>query len=101
MRDRDAEFSQRNLPRAKLLEQVQAAAAAVESALPGFPDERLEDEFPEPVLGQSVKTGDFLVHLTSHLAYHLGQVDYHRRLITGKDAPLRRMSVDPLKPAAS
>ena len=28
-------------------------------------------------------TSDFLIHLTSHLSYHLGQLDYHRRIVTG------------------
>ena len=26
---------------------------------------------------------DLLVHLVSHLGYHLGQVDYHRLVVTG------------------
>ena len=77
--------------------QIDAAAAAVETTLPQIGEDVLGEAFPEEILGQTVSTRDFLVHLTSHLAYHLGQVDYHRRLITGIDVPLPRMSIDPLR----
>jgi hypothetical protein len=42
----------------------------------------LEAEFPESILGMRVRTGDYLVHLATHFAYHLGQLDYHRRVVT-------------------
>ena len=35
------------------------------------------------IAGVRVATGDYLVHLTTHFAYHLGQLDYHRRVVTG------------------
>jgi hypothetical protein len=30
--------------------------------------------------------GQFMVHLVAHLGYHLGQVDYHRRIAAGQEA---------------
>jgi hypothetical protein len=45
-------------------------------------------DFPEPVGKHRLNTQDFLVHLASHLAYHLGQIDYHRRIVTGNGTAL-------------
>lgn len=92
VRDRDAEFASRNVPRTEVLAQIDAAASAVEATLPRVTAEQLAADFPEAIMGHTVNTHDFLVHLTSHLGYHLGQVDYHRRLVTGKDVALPRMT---------
>jgi hypothetical protein len=86
-RDRDAEFARRGVPRHQLLAEIDAASAAVERGLGGAEDEwedhALARPYPERVAGREVATGDYLVHLASHLAYHLGQLDYHRRVVTG------------------
>jgi uncharacterized damage-inducible protein DinB len=82
VRDREAEFSQR-VDRATLLAEIEAARRAVETVLTELAAERLEADFPAPVAKRTVRTGDFLLHLVSHFAYHLGQVDYHRRMVTG------------------
>ena len=76
------------MPRDALLAEIDAASAAVERGLGGPDDDRDEDDalarpYPERVAGREVATGDYLVHLASHLAYHLGQLDYHRRVVTG------------------
>jgi hypothetical protein len=99
VRDRDAEFGRRNVPREELLAQIDAASMAVETTLPRITPERLAADFPEAVLGHTLNTGDFLVHLASHLGYHLGQVDYHRRIVTGEDRPMPRVSVERLRSA--
>jgi uncharacterized damage-inducible protein DinB len=82
VRDRPAEFSARGVPRAALLRQIEAARRAVRSARDTTTDEGLDADFPEIVGGMRVKAGEYLVHLVSHFAYHLGQVDYHRRMVT-------------------
>ena len=82
VRDRPAEFSARGVPRAVLLGQIEAARSAVRSAAANLTGEALELDFPEVVGGMRVATGEYLIHLVSHFAYHLGQVDYHRRLVT-------------------
>jgi len=83
VRDRPGEFSARDVPRAALLRQIEAAQAAVRSAAKRSGDRALDEDFPEIVGGMRVATGEYLIHLVSHFAYHLGQVDYHRRLVTG------------------
>jgi uncharacterized damage-inducible protein DinB len=82
VRDRPAEFSARGVPRAALLRQIEAARSAVRSAAEKLSSEALELDFPEAVGGMRVATGEYLIHLVSHFSYHLGQVDYHRRLVT-------------------
>lgn len=84
VRDRDAEFSRRNLPRADLIREIEAAGHAVRAGLSLLSPSTLLDDFPEPVAGIRLGTGEYLVHLATHLAYHLGQVDCHRRIVTGK-----------------
>ena len=83
VRDRPAEFARRDVPRAELLREIEAARAAVKTALDTPLD--IEADFPESILGMRVRTGDYLIHLATHFAYHLGQLDYHRRIITKHD----------------
>ena len=82
VRDREREFAARDLPRAVLLAELSEAEAVVRSVLPTLTESDLGQPFPEIVLNQHLETGDFLLHLSVHLAYHLGQVDYHRRIVT-------------------
>lgn len=82
-RDRPREFSARGLSRAELLGELDAALAAVDAALPRLTSEGLAAEFPIAIGAVRVNTQEFLMHCAVHLAYHLGQVDYHRRLTTG------------------
>ena len=83
VRNRDEEFAARDVPRAVLLEQIAEAEAAIAATLPGLSDEQMAQPFPEPIRDQHLQTGEILVQLAVHLAYHLGQVSYHRRVITG------------------
>ena len=89
VRNRDAEFSSRDVPRAQLLRDIDAALAAVARGLGAISDADLAKPFPVPVGGVTLTTGDFLMHLAAHLTYHLGQVDYHRRLLTGQAGQIR------------
>lgn len=79
VRDRDAEFSRRDVGRAELSAEVQRTIDAVDRALDGFDAARLAEPYPLELGGKRVGTGRFLMHLVAHLGYHLGQIDYHRR----------------------
>ena len=83
VRDRDAEFTRRSVPRAELLAEVERARAAVRAGLSALEPGALERDFPEAILQTRVRTGEYLVHLCVHFAYHLGQLDAHRRVVTG------------------
>lgn len=83
VRDRAAEFATRDLPRAALLAELQAAHREVDAALRHLAPEALEAPYPVPSDDGPMSTGMMVLHLAAHLAYHLGQVDIHRRATTG------------------
>jgi uncharacterized damage-inducible protein DinB len=82
IRNRDAEFGRRSGSRAEIVAELDAAIRVVREVLPGMSEERLEAEFPEPIMGMKVRTGPFLLHLCVHAGFHLGQAGYLRRLVT-------------------
>ena len=82
-RDREYEFQARDVPRADLLRRIDETMAAVRKTLEGLSEAQLGQEYPLEVAGVRLMTGDFLMHLASHFSYHLGQMDYHRRITTG------------------
>ena len=81
IRQRDLEFSLKNVPRIELLRQVDDVMIVVENILSKLTPEDLEKEYKRRVFEDYMTTGYFLVHLSTHLAYHLGQINYHRRLL--------------------
>ena len=81
IRQRDLEFSLRDVPRSELIKQVENTIIMVENTLIKLTNEDLQKEYPIPVFKETMTTEYFLVHLTTHLTYHLGQINYHRRLL--------------------
>jgi uncharacterized damage-inducible protein DinB len=80
-RDRDAEFNLKNVPRAELIAMVKTTSSMIETVLGGLDSLKLEQVFPKETLGYPMTTNYFLLHLYGHLNWHLGQINYHRRLI--------------------
>ncbi len=83
VRNREAEFARRDRTREELLAAIDETRGVVRATLAAVPERELDVEFPDAVAGVRFSNRDLLIHLVSHLAYHLGQVDYHRRLLTG------------------
>jgi len=83
VRDREAEFGDRDLPRHELQGIVEATRDEVDRALGGLKPDALDAPFQMPMLPEPITVGLWLLHLGVHLSYHLGQLDYHRRLVTG------------------
>jgi len=81
IRQRDLEFSLKDVPSTELLSQIDAVMIVVEDTLNTLTVDDLKKEYTQRVFEEKTTTGYFLVHLTSHLAYHLGQINYHRRLL--------------------
>lgn len=81
VRDREAEFALKHVPRVELLAQVDSTVVVVHATLDTLSEADLQKEFPQLVFAQPTSTGFLLTHLTTHLAYHLGQINYHRRLL--------------------
>lgn len=88
LRDRVAEFSDRDVPLSVIEHRIDAAIKAVSDTLTNLTDQDLDGQYPIPVGDAVLTTRLFLTHLVSHTAYHLGQIDYHRRLTTGADRPV-------------
>lgn len=81
VRQREAEFSSKNVPLADVLSELDKAKDAVASTLPDLSEEVLEADYPIHIFG-GVKTKWFMLHLLSHTTYHLGQINYHRRILS-------------------
>ena len=83
VRDRDAEFSSEGVSREKLISDIDATAQVLKSTLEKLTDETLAGIYPIEVFGEPMTTAFFLTHLATHFNYHLGQINYHRRLLSG------------------
>jgi uncharacterized damage-inducible protein DinB len=81
IRNRPLEFSSKNIPKTELITQINDTILVVNNALDRLTRADLETTYPQIVFEKEMTTGFFLVHLSTHLAYHLGQINYHRRLI--------------------
>lgn len=81
VRERDKEFSDKHVPRVQLLAAIDDTIDVVTSTLQAMPHAALEELFPGGKRGEPVQTDYMLLHLLSHLSYHLGQINYHRRLL--------------------
>jgi hypothetical protein len=83
VRNREHEFGCRAGTRAALGQEIRATAEMIERVLPAVSESSLSDDYPEPVAGCTLQTERFLLHLSVHLALHLGQAGYLRRIVTG------------------
>ena len=81
IRQRDQEFSLKDVPRIELIKQIDDTIVIVESTLTKLTQQDLEQEYKHRVFDKPTTTAYFLMHLAMHLAYHLGQVNYHRRML--------------------
>ena len=81
VRERDKEFSLKNIPRTKMLAMIQETRAMIEQILSKLGTQDLQKEYPRELNGGQPSVLKFLVHLTTHLNYHLGQISYHRRIL--------------------
>jgi uncharacterized damage-inducible protein DinB len=81
IRNRELEFSLKDVPKQELINMIEATLVVVNETLAKITEEQLNSEYPMLVLQEETSTEFFLVHLTTHLTYHLGQINYHRRLL--------------------
>lgn len=81
LRNREFEFSGKNIPKQTLLQQIDDTIAMLHTTLDGLSESKLQEDYPLVVFREKMSVEYFLVHLTTHLAYHLGQINYHRRLL--------------------
>jgi len=82
VRNRDGEFNDKGIPKQQLISDLKETQAIVSGVINHLSNDDLEATYPVEVFGKPMKTGYFLIHLYGHLNYHLGQVNYHRRLLS-------------------
>ena len=81
VRNRDLEFSQKNIPVEVLAAQIDDTVGAAENTFDKMLTDSLDQEYPLVFNSQKLTTEQMLVNIVSHLNYHLGQINYHRRLL--------------------
>ncbi|MHA4809946.1 DUF1572 family protein [Flavitalea flava] len=81
IRNRDLEFSVKDIPQQDLLEKIRETSVIVNNTLNKLTDEQLSADYPQVIFEKKMSTEYFLAHLAMHLSYHLGQINYHRRLL--------------------
>lgn len=84
IRRRDEEFNLKGVRRKDLEAELKTTKMVVSEVLGELTDDQLQESYPINVFGKEMTTQFFLIHLHGHLTYHLGQVNYHRRLIDKK-----------------
>lgn len=90
-RDRTREFAATDVPRAELAADLTGLVALIPGVLEQLSADRWDDMFPEQVLpGGPITNRQFVMHLYGHLSYHLGQIDYLRRALSGQGTLARR-----------
>ncbi|NJL14977.1 MAG: DinB family protein [Microscillaceae bacterium] len=81
-RDKTYELTVREVPRAEILELIEGLMRLLPSILDHLPKEMLERDFPLALEGKIFSTELILHHVMAHFGYHLGQINYHRRMIS-------------------
>jgi len=96
VRNRELEFGRRSGTRAEIASEIDAAIRVVRDVLPGLSAETFDAPLAEAVMGLPFRTGMFLLHLSGHAAFHLGQAGYLRRVITGDATSSGPIPLQPL-----
>lgn len=81
VRQRHLEFSLKDIPRTELIQRIEATMQVVETGLNNVSAEQLQQVYPIQIWDKPTGMEYTLIHLAMHLDYHLGQINYHRRLL--------------------
>ncbi len=81
VRNRDAEFSKKNVSQHDLLMEINITEEIISSIFESLEEKDLEKPYPDKTFGENSSIGDAMFHCEVHFTYHLGQVNYHRRLL--------------------
>lgn len=81
VREREKEFTSKNVPRKELISNIEKLLEIIKQTIGKLTKEDFEETYPINVFQKEMTTGFFMIHLATHLNYHLGQINYHRRLL--------------------
>lgn len=82
LRNRDAEFSKKDIPKLALLKEIDETIEIVSPVADNLKEEDINKIFPDESLTMRETTGAALARLSWHMGYHMGQINYQRRLLT-------------------
>lgn len=81
VREREKEFTSKNIPREELISEIEKLLVIIKQTIGKLTKEDFDRIYPINVFQKEMTTEFFMIHLTTHLNYHLGQINYHRRLL--------------------
>ena len=81
VRNREAEFADKGVTKKELLKKIDETQNMIFETISSLDEEEFDKLYPVDVFNSKMTTGFFLIHLATHLNYHLGQINYHRRII--------------------
>jgi hypothetical protein len=81
IRNRELEFSLKDIPRTELQQKIEDTIIVVEQSLKNITAEQMAEDFPLLIWDKPMTAEYTLIRLAAHLSYHLGQINYHRRLL--------------------
>jgi uncharacterized damage-inducible protein DinB len=85
VRNRDAEFNKKDVPIRELVAEIESTIKVVKKTLQELKEEELQKIYPINVFGYEMTTEYLVTHMAAHLNYHLGQINYHRRLLDSQE----------------
>jgi hypothetical protein len=85
-RKRDLEFSSKGMQRQELVDRIKDVQRTIPGVIAELSAEQMEMEYPEVVLGAPISTRKFLLHLYGHMNWHVGQINYLRRILAGDES---------------
>jgi uncharacterized damage-inducible protein DinB len=96
VRNREREFAQRSGTRREVLEELLRARAVVAQVLPSLPAATLETTLEAQSMPGPIPAQRLLMHMCAHAGFHLGQIGYLRRILTGENRSVGPLPVAPL-----
>ena len=81
VRNRNQEFAQKGVTRKELIEQLEKVIPLVSDTIKSLTQREMESDFPIFFDKPNASTAYVLTRLLAHLDYHLGQVNYLRRIL--------------------
>ena len=81
VRNRDAEFTTKGIEKEQLMEQLKELNSMIGKAISSLTEEKLDSSFPIFFDKENATVNYVLIQLLLHLNYHLGQINYLRRIL--------------------